>query len=170
MALIDSISGFTIRYSSALIRGAIILIVGWLLIRIFKSFLRRFFARVDLDRTVEVFVEKSIAGVLWVIIILMIVANFGVNITAFVAGLGIAGFIIGFATKDIFANLAAGLLLLITRPFGVDDSVEAGGIKGIVRTINMSATTIISEDDVYVVVPNARIYGTAIKNFSRSTK
>jgi len=84
-----------------------------------------------------------------------------------VAGLGVMGFIVGFATKDIFANLAAGLMIMGTRPFKVDDHVLVAGIKGTVKEINMSCCIIIGEDSTYITIPNVKIWGTPIKNFSR---
>ena len=93
-----------------------------------------------------------------IILSITLLGNLGFDVTGFIAGLGIIGFIIGFATKDIFSNLAAGLLILITKPYKVDDEIEAAGIKGSVQEINMTFTVLISEKTQYIVLPNSK-YG-----------
>ena len=148
----------------------IFLLIGGVFIKILTVLLHRFFEKTNFDRTVEIFLERIFRVFLWLILILIILSNLGVNVTAFVAGLGVMGFIVGFATKDIFANLAAGLMIMRSRPFKVDDVVHVAGIKGTVKEINMSCCIIIDEDKTYVTIPNAKIWGTPIKNFSRSKK
>ena len=85
----------------------------------------------------------------------------------FIAGLGALGFIIGFATKDIFSNFAAGILLLIYKPFKVGDKVEIIGLKGIINEINLSACILLTEKNEWTLLPNSKIWGNPIKNFSK---
>ena len=157
------------HFSDVLI-GVLFLLIGGVLIKILTLLLHRFFERTNFDRTVEIFLERIFSIFLWILLILVILCNLGVNVMAFVAGLGIIGFIVGFATKDIFANLAAGLLIMCARPFKVGDSVHVAGIEGTVRGINMSCCIIIDNDKTYVTVPNVKIWGQPIKNFSRLKK
>ena len=168
-ALLERVQAYLLLNWQRFALAIIVLLIGAVLIRLINRAIRKLFARTPLDRTVEVFIERSVSAFLWVVLILAVLANFGVNVSGFIAGLGVIGFIIGFATKDIFANLAAGLLLLTTRPFDIKDHVEVGGIKGVVRDINIAACVLISEG-IEVTVPNAKIYGMPIKNFSRKQK
>lgn len=89
------------------------------------------------------------------------------NVTGFVAGLGIAGFTIGFALKDVAENFVAGILLLIQQPFDIGDAVEAGGYSGTVTNIEIRTTTIRTWDGLLVIVPNAHVYSNAITNYSK---
>lgn len=89
------------------------------------------------------------------------------NVTGFVAGLGIVGFTVGFALKDVAENFVAGILLLIQQPFSIGDAVEAGGFSGTVNNIEIRSTTIRTFDGLLVIIPNAQIYGNPITNFSR---
>ena len=89
------------------------------------------------------------------------------NVTAFVAGLGIAGFTIGFALKDIAENFVAGILLLLQQPFDIGDAVEAGGYSGTVKSIEIRSTTLQTWDGLPVLIPNAQIYSNPITNFSK---
>lgn len=155
---------------SGVLIGVIFFLIGGIFIKILTVLLRRFFEKTEFDRTVEIFLERIFSTFLWILLILIILGNLGVNVTAFVAGLGVIGFIVGFATKDIFANLAAGLMIMRARPFKVDDHVQVAGIKGTVKEINMSCCIIIDEDKTYTTIPNVKIWGTPIKNFSRLKK
>ena len=168
--IISLLREYISSHLSVLLLSLIFLLIGGVFIKILTVLLHRFFEKTDFEHTVEIFLERTFSIFLWIILILIILANFGVNVTAFVAGLGVIGFIVGFATKDIFANLAAGLMIMRARPFKVDDQVHVVGIKGTVKEINMSCCVIIDNDKTYVTIPNAKIWGTPIKNFSRLKK
>ncbi|MCB0194599.1 MAG: mechanosensitive ion channel [Anaerolineae bacterium] len=89
------------------------------------------------------------------------------NVTSFVAGLGIVGFTVGFALKDVAENFVAGILLLIQQPFNIGDAVEAGGYSGTVSNIEIRSTTIRTFDGLLVIIPNAQVYSNPITNFSK---
>ncbi|MBN1220918.1 MAG: mechanosensitive ion channel [Anaerolineae bacterium] len=92
------------------------------------------------------------------------------NLTGFVAGLGILGFTIGFALKDIAENFVAGILLLVQQPFDIGEAIEVAGYSGTVTDIQIRATTIRTWDGLLVVVPNAQVYTHAITNYSKPEK
>jgi small conductance mechanosensitive channel len=83
------------------------------------------------------------------------------------AGLGIAGFIVGFALQDTLGNFASGAMILIYRPFDVDDYVEITGASGLVKRMNLVSTTITTFDNQTLVVPNSKIWGDVIKNVTQ---
>lgn len=89
------------------------------------------------------------------------------NVTGFVAGLGIVGFTIGFALKDVAENFVAGVLLLIQQPFDIGDSIEVNGYTGTVTDIKVRDTTIRTWDGLLVIIPNAAVYTNAITNYSK---
>jgi small conductance mechanosensitive channel len=128
--------------------------------------MKLFFSKTELDRTVELLMQRTIKGFLWIIVFLVILSNLGVDVTAFIAGLGVVGFIIGFATKDVLSNVVAGLFLLINRPFKVGDEVEVAKVKGIVHEMNLAACVLHQGKD-YVMVPNGKIWGAPIYNLTR---
>jgi len=167
LEIISLIGKYFSLYSSKILYAFIFLIVGGIIIKILSFLLHHFFEKKDFDPTVEIFLERIFRVFLWILLILVIFSNLGVNITAFLAGLGIIGFIVGFATKDIFSNLAAGLLIMSARPFKVNDHVQVAGIKGIIKEVNMSFCIVVDEDNTYVTIPNVKIWGTPIKNFTR---
>jgi small conductance mechanosensitive channel len=96
--------------------------------------------------------------------LLIALAQMGVNLAPVLAGLGVAGFVVGFALQETLANFAAGVMILFYRPFDVEDVVEAGGVFGKVASMSLVSTTILSFDNQRLVVPNAKIWGEVIRN------
>ena len=96
--------------------------------------------------------------------ILLALGQMGISLGPMLAGLGIAGFIIGFALQDSLANFAAGGMILIYRPFDVDDYVEIAGESGLVKKVSLVTTTIHTFDNQTLVIPNNKIWGSVIKN------
>jgi len=137
----------------------VIIIAGYIIIKIIDRYIAKFFDRVDYDRTLEVLIQKTIKIFLWIIVFIIALANIGFDVSGFIAGLGVMGFIIGFAVKDVLSNLAAGLFLLVKRPFNVGEIVDVAGVKGRVEQMTLSSCLVITEDKQYVTVPNAKIWG-----------
>ncbi len=109
----------------------------------------------------------------WTVLILgFIVAlqQVGFNLTAFLTGLGIAGFTIGFALQDISKNFIAGIILLIQQPFAVGDAIQVTSIGGVVKVIDLRATEMHTWDGQVVLIPNATFLTNPITNFSRATR
>ena len=95
---------------------------------------------------------------------LMALSQAGISIGPALAGLGVAGFVVGFALQDTLGNFAAGAMILIYRPYDVDDFVEVAGASGLVKEMSLVSTTIATFDNQTLVVPNSKIWGDVIKN------
>ncbi|HON48595.1 MAG TPA: mechanosensitive ion channel family protein [Kiritimatiellia bacterium] len=106
----------------------------------------------------------------WVLLLMVVVQRLGVNIAPLIAGLGVTGFILGFAFQESLGNLAAGMMIAINQPFQVGDYVTVGTISGTVRELNMMAATLFTADNVKVVVPNKVIWGSPITNFTATDR
>ncbi|OEE67505.1 mechanosensitive ion channel protein MscS [Enterovibrio norvegicus FF-33] len=111
----------------------------------------------------EFFISMSGKAV-WFIGILIALSQIGLNLTPILTGFGIAGVIVGFALQDTLSNFAAGMMLLIYRPFDVGDFVAAGGVEGKVSHMSLVNTTIKTFDNQIIIVPNSKIWGDVIKN------
>jgi len=103
-------------------------------------------------------------GTVMVIGILIALSQVGISVGPMLAGLGVAGFIVGFALQDTLGNFAAGGMILIYRPYDVDDFVEVAGASGLVKKMSLVSTTITTFDNQTLVVPNSKIWGDVIKN------
>jgi small conductance mechanosensitive channel len=120
----------------------------------------------ELLRRMVVSMVKNIIIVLGVLIAL---SQVGISLGPLLAGLGVVGFIVGFALQDSLSNFAAGMLILIYRPFDVGDLIEAGGISGKVSHMSLVNTTILTLDNQTIVVPNNKIWGDVVKNVTAQT-
>lgn len=103
-------------------------------------------------------------GTVMILGLLIALAQIGISLGPMLAGLGVAGFIVGFALQDTLANFAAGGMILIYRPYDVDDFIEVAGAAGLVKKMSLVSTTITTFDNQTLVVPNSKIWGDVIKN------
>ena len=120
--------------------------------------------KLGLSTLMQNFFESMSSKVIWFIGILMALSQIGLNLTPVLTGFGIAGVVIGFALQDTLSNFAAGMMLLIYRPFDVGDFVFAGGVDGKVASMSLVNTTIKTFDNQIIIVPNSKIWGDVIKN------
>lgn len=153
-------------YLPKIISTVILLIVGYIIIKIIVKLVEHFFDRVEFDRTVEIFLENVVRVILWAILLVMILGNLGVDVSGLIAGLGIMGFIVGFALKDTLGNLASGVFILFHKPFKVNDWINIGGVVGGVERIGIAACQLRSPDNVKITIPNSKIWGDTILNYT----
>ncbi len=111
----------------------------------------------------EFFVTMTYRGVL-LFGVLVAMSQLGIEIGPLLAGLGVAGFIVGFALQDTLSNFASGLMILAYRPFDVGDIIQAAGVSGIVDQLTLVSTTIRTFDNQRSIVPNTKIWGDVIVN------
>ncbi|UCH85742.1 MAG: mechanosensitive ion channel family protein [Candidatus Latescibacterota bacterium] len=106
----------------------------------------------------------SAANAVLILGLLIALSQLGITLGPLLAGLGVAGFIVGFALQDTLANFAAGMMILIYRPYDVGDLVDAAGVFGKVNKMSLVSTTILTIDNQTIIVPNNKIWGDVIKN------
>ncbi len=119
------------------------------------------------DDTLEPFIAKLVRYAVLILVIVAVLAQFGVQTTSIIAILGAAGLAIGLALQGTLANIAAGVMLLFLRPFQVGDYIDAEGISGTVDEIGVFVTQMRTFDGIYTSVPNAQLWNRTISNFSR---
>ena len=120
----------------------------------------------QLDVTLFNFIGSMARWVIIALTIVVVLSQFGVETTSLIALVGAAGLAIGLALQGTLSNLAAGVMLLIFRPFKVGDYVIAGGHSGTVEEISLFTTHIVSIDNVLTIVPNGDIWASAVTNYS----
>jgi len=146
--------------------AAVIFLVGWLLIRIVDMLIRRAFARGKRKRLLTNFVVSVITKSCWAVLLIMVLGRLGVDVAPLIAGLGVTGFILGFAFQESLGNLASGLMIAINEPFKVGDFIEAAGLQGSVLEVNMMATVLATGDNKRIVIPNKSVWGGPITDYS----
>jgi small conductance mechanosensitive channel len=123
-------------------------------------------AHVRVSYLLKEMIEASVRNLVMLIGLLIAISQLGVSLAPLLAGLGIAGFIIGFALQDSLANFASGMLILLYRPFDVGDVVESGGVSGRVSAMSLVNTTFHTLDNQKLIVPNNLIWSSIIKNIT----
>jgi small conductance mechanosensitive channel len=126
-------------------------------------------SRLRLSQLMQRIIVSTAGNAIIVLGLLIALSQLGFSLGPILAGLGIVGFIVGFALQDTLANFAAGLMILAYRPFDVGDMVEASGVFGKVNAMNLVSTTILTIDNQTLVVPNGKIWGDVIKNVTAQT-
>ena len=143
-----------------------VLIIGWMVAKWVRSSMRRSLGRMAVDKTLVPFLSSFVYYLILTFVLIAVLRLFGLQTTSLIAVVGAAGLAVGLAVQGTLSNFAAGVMLLLFRPFKVGDFVGAGGTSGTVVEIAIFATTLHSPDNVRIVVPNASIYGQTVKNFS----
>ena len=149
-----------------LLVSAVILLVGWVVIRLVDKALRKAMARANRKVLLVNFIVSVVTKVGWAILLVTILSRLGVDVTPLIAGLGVTGFILGFAFQESLGNLASGLMIAIDEPFKVGDVVDAAGHTGSVLEVNMMATVMLTPDNKRIVLPNKGVWGGPIVNYS----
>lgn len=161
----DFIQNNVVTYGYGLVSAIVIFLVGkWIAARIANWSKRALGARLDV--TIATFLGNLIHIVLIAFVAIAALDQLGVETTSLVAIVGAAGLAVGLALKDSLGNFAAGVMLIIFRPFKVDDVVEAGGATGKVKEIRIFATILATPDNKIITVPNGAIMGGNITNYS----
>ncbi len=122
------------------------------------------------DREVQVLLDRLARWGILILGVIFALDQINLRVTSLLAGLGIAGFTIGFALQDVAKNFVAGALLLLQQPFEIDDLIEVAGFHGRVRDITIRTTEMQAIDGRYVVIPNGDVFTSAIINYTRSTQ
>lgn len=142
----------------------LILISGIILSKWFVKLVCRGMRRAKIDDMLVDFVTSLLKWALYFVFIIAALNRLGVPTTSFIAVLGAAGLAIGLALKDSLQNFAAGVMLIIFRPFKTGDFIQAGGAEGVVENVHIFSTTMRTPDNREIILPNGDIFGGKIVN------
>ncbi|MCJ7615278.1 MAG: mechanosensitive ion channel [Desulfobacterales bacterium] len=162
----NQLTVFVTTYGIKIIGAIIILILGRIAAGIGRKVVRKVLEKSKTDPAVVSFVGSMIYFLILIFAVLAALAKFGIQTASFVAILGAAGFAIGFALQGSLANFAAGVLILVLRPFKVGNFIDGAGVAGTVKDIQLFTTVLATPDNVKIMVPNGKLFGDTIKNFS----
>jgi len=143
-----------------------IVFVGRIVVKWIVKLIRKLMVRADLDPILVNFAGSIANAVLMLFVLIAALDRLGVDTTSFIALLGAAGLAVGLALKDSLQNFAAGVMMIIFRPFKLGDFIEAGGVTGVVEKISVFSTIMKTGDNREIIVPNGQIYAGAITNYS----
>jgi len=123
-------------------------------------------SNLNLSKLAYDMILSSTSKVVMILGILIALSQLGISLGPLLAGLGVAGFIIGFALQDTLSNFASGIMILLYRPYDVGDLIDVGGVFGKAEKMNLVSTTILTLDNQVIVIPNNKIWGDVIKNIT----
>lgn len=159
-ALADTMFG----WSGKLLVALLILLVGWWLARRLSAGLQRMLLRGGADPLLGDFLRNLAFVLLLAVVVVGALDRAGVPTASLLAALGAAGLAIGLALQGSLSNLAAGVLLMAFRPFRVGDSIEVGTASGVVQSVSLMQTFLLTADNREVILPNAKVAGDVIVN------
>lgn len=150
-----------------LLRAVLVLALFWALLRIALPSLRRLLARAHVDTALAaMLVDNLLRYAVWIFAAVMAASEIGIDVTAAVAGLGVAGLAVGLAAQDPIANAIAGVTILLDRPFSVGQWVTVVDVTGEVAEIKIRTTRIRTRQNKFLVIPNKQIVDSVIVNIS----
>ncbi len=162
----DALLQMTLPLATNLIIALAIYVIGrWLVKRLIKL-TAVIMSRRKLDEALVEFITSIASVLLSFVVALIALEQLGIDTTSLMALLGAAGLAIGLALKDSLSNFAAGVMLILFKPFRLGDFVEAGGVAGVVEKISVFSTQFRTGDNREIIVPNSGIYGGVITNYS----
>ena len=149
----------------------LLLAIGMVVIRVLTRTTQKALGRSGrVNALLQNFLCSVVNKTAWVLLLMIVIQRLGINIAPLIAGLGVTGFILGFAFQESLGNLAAGMMIAINQPFQIGDYVTVGTISGTVRELNMMAATLFTADNIKVMVPNKVIWGAPITNYTATDK
>ncbi|MCC0030266.1 MAG: mechanosensitive ion channel [Brucellaceae bacterium] len=164
-----AIGALIVQYALSTAGAVIILVIGFIAAGLLARWTYSASGRVrGLDETLRRFLSKLVRYSVLILVGVTVLAQFGVQTASIIAALGAAGLAIGLALQGTLQNIAAGIMLLVLRPFRIGEYAEAGGIAGTIEEIGLFATQLKTLDGLFVLAPNSSLWGSAVTNFSRN--
>jgi len=153
-------------YLPAFFAGLLILIIFWVAALVVAGTIIRVGQAREVEATVLSFVSKSVKYTILAFGIITVLGTWGINVTALVGGLGLTGFALGFALKDVISNVLSGILLLLYRPFVPGDKIQVSGHEGTVIDIDLRYTEL-ETGDTHILIPNSSLFTNAVVIFDK---
>ncbi len=164
--IINSITQIAADFGLRLLYAVLIIFVGRWVVKLLLKIIKSALEKTTVEETVRIFVANLLSTLLMVIIFIAAINQLGIETTSIIAMLGAAGLAIGLALQGSLANFAAGILIVIFRPYKVGDYIEAGSAAGTVLDIQIFSTVLKTPDNKVVVVPNGTIMDSSIINYT----
>ncbi|MGB5257015.1 MAG: mechanosensitive ion channel domain-containing protein [Woeseiaceae bacterium] len=159
-------SGTFVALGKNLFVALVIFYVGRIAVSLVVRGLRKVLQRSDVDKTLETFVCNVVRIALLIVVIIAAISALGIQTTSFIAIFGAAGLAVGLALQGSLSNFAAGVLIVLFRPYKVGDYIEGAGIGGTVEQVQILTTVLTTPDNKQVIVPNSQIMNSVITNYS----
>lgn len=169
-AMLDRVQELALAYGIPIglkILGALLVwIIGRIIIAAVRSIIRRALTTRKIDETLKTYIDSALGVLFTILLLLTVLSVFGVETTSFAGLIAAGGIAIGMAWSGLLSNFAAGVFMVVLRPFKVGDFITAGGVTGTVIEIGLFVTTINTMDNIRTFTGNSKIFGDTIQNFT----
>jgi small conductance mechanosensitive channel len=167
-AAITQAGALLVQYSFSIAGAIVLLLVGWMASRYLHKWALLGMRQVrGFDVTLAHFLANVLRYVILLLVMVTVLGQFGVQTASIIAAMGAAGLAIGLALQGTLQNIAAGIMLLILRPFRLGESIETKDVNGTVQEIGLFTTELRTGDGLFQMVPNSLLWNTPVKNYSR---
>ena len=166
MGMGDVVSLYSVPWGIRIALALAIFYIGKKVVGIVVSVLQRLMRKQETDEILVSFVSAIVRWVLLLFVVIAALSQLGIDTTSLIALLGAAGLAIGLSLQSSLSNFAAGVMLIVFRPFTKGDFIDAGGAMGVVDKISIFTTILTTTDNKEVIIPNGAIMGGNITNFS----
>ncbi|MBL8577791.1 MAG: mechanosensitive ion channel family protein [Mesorhizobium sp.] len=166
---VAQVSGLAISYSFSVIGAVILLVAGWIVAGFVERSIFAGLGKVrGFDTTLSRFISTGARYAILIIVIVMVLGQFGVQTASIIAAIGAIGLAIGLALQGTLQNIAAGMMLLFLRPFRIGEAIKVGAIDGTVEEIGLFATRLRAVDGTYILAPNSKLWNEPVYNMNRN--
>lgn len=169
-ALIEKAPEVIVTYGIKILLAIVVYVVGKWVAKTITTLLQKGMKARNVDPTIVSFTKNIVYYAVLTVVIIAALGQLGVQTASFVAVIGAAGLAVGFALQGSLSNFAAGVLLILFRPFKLGDFVEAGGAAGVIKEISIFSTIMTTPDNKTITISNSSIMGGNIINFSTQPK
>jgi small conductance mechanosensitive channel len=166
MPTMDLITEYVIRYGFQVLGAVLVFAIGAVVARWAGKFAHQWLERHDMEPPVRMLLVKLTQVVVLVFTAMAALGQLGVQIAPLLAGIGVAGLGVGLALQGVLSNVVAGLSIIFTKPYRVGEHISILGVQGDVLTIDLFSTTLVHPDRSRVIIPNRKIVGEILHNFS----
>jgi small conductance mechanosensitive channel len=161
----DKLIEYVISHSGALISALVVVVVGFIVARWIGKLVDRWLTRKAMEPPMSTLLVRIVRLLIFAMALVVALGTAGMDVTALIAGVGVAGVGIGLALQGVLGNLMAGLTIIFTKPFRFGEYIEIAGVQGQVTNIELFSTTLLHADHSRIVVPNRKIVGDILHNY-----
>jgi small conductance mechanosensitive channel len=161
----DKLIEYIINHAGALISAAVIVIVGFIAAGWIGKLFERWLSRKAMEPPVRMLLTRIVRLLVVALTLVVALGTAGMDVTALIAGIGVAGVGVGLALQGVLGNLVAGMTIIFTKPFRVGEYIEIAGVSGQVKQIELFSTILLHSDMSRVMVPNRKLVGEILHNY-----
>jgi small conductance mechanosensitive channel len=161
----DKLIEYVISHAGALISALVVVVIGFIVARWIGKLVDRWLTRKAMEPPMSTLLVRIVRLIIFALALVVALGTAGMDVTALIAGVGVAGVGIGLALQGVLGNLMAGLTIIFTKPFRFGEYIEIAGVQGQVTNIELFSTTLLHADQSKVVIPNRKIVGEILHNY-----